>query len=100
MCTKLKTIEKRIEEIQKQIEETYKTAYNRYAVKDHADMAAEGGKTKLLRNELEGLETKRRFELDHRESWLPKTLWNVIVPILVSIMASVTVLYLSRIFQL
>lgn len=96
MCTKLRSIERRIVEIQKQISQTYETAYKHYSVKDHADMAAEGGQTKLLRNELEELETKRRFELDRRESWLPKTTWNVTVPIFVSIVASIITLYVSK----
>lgn len=93
MCTKLRNIEKRISEIQKQIGQTYETAYKQFAVKNHADMAAEGGKTKLLRNELEELETKRKFIVDRRESWLPKTIWNLLVPIVVSILASVITIY-------
>lgn len=94
MCTKLRSIENRIAKIQKQISQTYETAYKRYPVKDHADMAAEGGKTKLLRNELDGLETKRKFLLDRRESWLPKTVWSILVPIFVSIIT----LYITRQF--
>lgn len=100
MCTQLHSIEKRITEIQKQISQTYAIAYKKYAVKDHADMAAEGGKTKLLRNELEELETKRKFLLDRRESWLPKALWNVLVPIIVSIIASLFTLYVTNHFGL
>lgn len=98
MCTKLRSIENRIAEIQKQISQTYETAYKKYSVKDHADMAAEGGKTKLLRNELDELEIKRKFLLDRRESWLPKTLWNVVVPILSSIVTSIVTLYVSKYF--
>ena len=30
----------------------------------------------MSKSRLEELETKRRFILDHRESWLPKTIWN------------------------
>ena len=48
MCTKLRSIERRIVEIQKQISQTYETAYKHYSVKDHADMAAEGGQTKVI----------------------------------------------------
>ena len=96
MCTKLKNIENRISEIQKQINQTYETAYKQYPVKDHADMAAEGGKTKLLRNELETLETKRKFLLDRSESWLPKTLWNVLVPFIVSIIVSIVTIYITK----
>jgi hypothetical protein len=98
MCIKLKNIEKRIVEIQKQISQTYETAYKRFPVKDHADMAAEGGKTKLLRNELEELETKRRFLLDRRESWLPKTIWNVVIPIAISIIVTILTLYITNRF--
>lgn len=39
----------------------------------------------LLQGELDALKTQRKFLLDRRESWLPKTLWNVLVPILVTI---------------
>jgi hypothetical protein len=100
MCTKLRIIEKRIIEIQKQIGQTYEMAYKRFAVKDHADMAAEGGQTKLLRNELEELETERKFLLDRRENWLPKTIWIVIVPIVVSIIVNVLSLYIINRFGL
>ena len=99
MCIKLKSIESRIIEIQKQISQIYMTAYKKYPVKDHADMAAEGGETKLLRNELETLETRRKFLLDRRESWLPKSIWNVVIPIVVSIIASITTLYITKNFN-
>ena len=38
-----------------------------------------------LLSKLDKLETQRKFFLDHRESWMPKTIWNVIVPVLVTI---------------
>ena len=96
MCTRLKKIENRIAEIQNKINQVYEIAYKKYPVKDHADMAAEGGKTRLLRNEIETLETRRKFLLDRRESWLPKSLWNIIIPVLVSITASIITLYVTK----
>ena len=35
------------------------------------------------------LEARRRFLLDRRESWLPKTIWNLIIPILASIVTTI-----------
>ena len=94
MCSKITKIEKRIVEVNHQIEEMYEIAYKKYPVKDHADTAAEGGKTKLLRNEINTLEIQRRFLLDRRESWLPKTLWIVLVPIIISIVTSILTPYI------
>ena len=46
-----------------------------------------------LRSDREKLEKERQFLLDRRESWLPKTIWMVIVPIVVSVIATVITQY-------
>ena len=49
-----------------------------------------------LESELNDLKAERSFMLDRRESWLPKMLWNILVPIVVSIVVSITTLYISK----
>jgi len=48
-----------------------------------------------LQKEKEKLNVQRRFILDRRESWLPKIIWNILVPILV---ATITA-YLVSVFR-
>ncbi|OGI95042.1 hypothetical protein A2917_01520 [Candidatus Nomurabacteria bacterium RIFCSPLOWO2_01_FULL_42_17] len=43
---------------------------------------------KPLVHRLEILEHKRNFLIDKRESWLPKTIWNLLIPIIISIIVS------------
>ena len=42
------------------------------------------------------LQLKRQFILDKRESWLPKTIWNLIVPIIVAIITAYITTILVR----
>lgn len=42
-------------------------------------------------SKIDTLEAQRKFILDRRESWLPKTIWNFFVPIAVSIIISLLV---------
>lgn len=34
------------------------------------------------------LQMRRQFILDRRESWLPKSIWNLIVPIVIAVIAA------------
>ncbi len=38
-----------------------------------------------LDSQISTLETKRNFILDRREGWLPKTIWNILVSIVVTV---------------
>ncbi len=51
---------------------------------------------KEIENTLNQLGNERKFLLDRRESWLPKTIWMVLVPIIVSIVASILTLYVTK----
>src|ERR1035437_5148949 len=53
----------------------------------------------VLECQLKELENKRRFLLDSRESWLPKTLWNLFIPIVVSVVVTVLTLYLTKLSE-
>lgn len=88
MCFRLKIVESLILEKERYINERYKKAYKSMPDKNLADMMAEGGDTKLLRNEINILEKERKFILDRRSSWIPKTIWNVIIPILVTLITT------------
>ena len=43
---------------------------------------------KLLNDELEQLETERRFILDRREGLFWKFIWNILIPIIVSVITT------------
>lgn len=43
---------------------------------------------KPLESKFERLEIKRRFILDRRESFIPKTMWNIVVPIVLSVVTA------------
>jgi len=50
----------------------------------------------IMIHELEQLKTKKQFLLDRRESWLPKALWNLVAPVVVSIITALIVTILSK----
>ncbi|OGL87441.1 MAG: hypothetical protein A3K16_05640 [Omnitrophica bacterium RIFCSPLOWO2_01_FULL_45_24] len=56
----------------------------------------ETGESEVLKSKLEELETERRFILDYRESWVPKTLWNLFFPIIVAFITTLFTLWLTR----
>ena len=60
------------------------------------DYISSDDQKKMFIHELEKLKTERKFLLDRRESWLPKTLWMVLVPIAVSIVAAVGTSYILQ----
>lgn len=45
---------------------------------------------------LDMLETKRRFALDRRESWMPRTILHLIVPIVLIIFTAILTLWLTK----
>ena len=47
-----------------------------------------------LQDELKKLEIKRQFILDRRNSWVAKSVWNVVVPIVISVITA----YLVSVF--
>lgn len=50
---------------------------------------------KPLIHKLDMLKTERDFILSKRESWLPKTIWNLVVPVIVSIVTALIVTKLN-----
>lgn len=91
---KLKKIEEQIIEIKGQIN------LNK---NNDVSLQCGGGKSpyvelenERLSDELDKLETQRNFLLDRRESWMPKTIWNVIVPIVVTIIT----LYIVKLLEI
>ena len=84
----------RLKEVEKEILKSYREiGYN----PSGGIIADERGiKFDLFRHELKKLEKERQFLLDRRESWLPKTLWTVLVPIIISIAVSVFTPYLLK----
>lgn len=56
----------------------------------------QGEDVEVLKGRIEELELRRKFILDRRESWLPKTTWNLLVPIVVSIIATIFTLLVSE----
>lgn len=54
------------------------------------DGRLENAKKPLL-HKLDMLRTEREFLLSKREAWLPKTVWNLVVPILVSVLTAIIV---------
>lgn len=55
-----------------------------------------GETMEVLKGRIEELELRRKFILDRRESWLPKTTWNLLVPIVVSIIVTIFTLLVSE----
>ena len=49
-----------------------------------ADRQIEAAKKPLI-DEMKILELKRQHILDRRNSWLPKSIWNIFIPIIVAI---------------
>jgi len=82
--SKLKNIEKKINEINQELIET------------NSRKVVVGDSTPKLQSELTTLKTKRQFLLDRRNSWLPKTIWSVLVPIIVSVVSTIIILYLTK----
>lgn len=78
MCkTRLQEIEQRILEIKKSAD---------YKIDDTAVIGAYAiNQKENLTDELDRLKEERIFILDRRSSWIPKTVWNVLVPIFVTV---------------
>ncbi len=82
----LKDIEERLLEI-----DAEKSARIHNAKEDYSgsiDDEIEANDIAYLDVEKTQLEMKRQFILDKRESWLPKTIWNLFVPIVVAIITA------------
>ena len=80
---KLKNIEEQIVEIKSKINlNKNNDVVRQYGGKQSPDVERENDQ---LSGELDKLKSQRNFLLDRRGSWMPKTIWNVIVPILVTI---------------
>lgn len=73
---KLRKIEQKIIEIQRRINEEINIPYYTGVL----------NKKNILLAEKELLDTERKFLLDRRESWLPKTLSSIVIPIIVSLL--------------
>ena len=56
----------------------------------------EAGESAEIRNRLEELEFERKFILDRRESWLPRTIRNLLVPIIILIITTFFTLWLEK----
>lgn len=80
---KLKKIEKQIIEIKEQINFNKNNDVSRQYGGEKSTLVEL--ENEQLLDELDKLETQRNFLLDRRESWIPKTIWNVIVPIVVTV---------------
>ena len=81
--SKLKEIEQEISGIKS------KNTENVWLYSDLTRTLASEIEMKASKSRLGELETKRRFILDRRESWLPKTIWSAVVPIIVSIVTNI-----------
>lgn len=55
---------------------------------DEWDQIMEADEIAHLDVEKAQLQLKRQFIIDRRESWLPKTIWNLIVPIIAAIITA------------
>lgn len=91
---KLKKIEEQIIEVKRQINFNRNNDISRqYGGGQSPHVKSEN---EQLSGELGKFETQRNFLLDRRESWMPKTIWNVILPIIVTIIT----LYLAKLLGL
>lgn len=88
----LKRIEKRIIEIKKEIAGKEKELWKPIA-QPYIEEAVKKA-IKPLAEELDELETERGFILDSRNSLFWKTVWNIAVPIIVSIITAILVIRL------
>ena len=87
--SKLKQLEEEISKIKNEIidlESPLSTIFSQTAFNYRPELNAK----------LNKLETERQFILDHRESWLPKTIWNIIVPIIISVSIAILGKYLIK----
>ncbi|MDP3735460.1 MAG: hypothetical protein Q8R39_03465 [bacterium] len=88
----LKAIEERLLEIE------HEKPYRIFNLKEYYSASIEdfieGEDIEFLNVQKTQLQLKRQFILDKRESWLPKTIWSFLVPIVLAIIAA----YITTIF--
>src|SRR3990167_11233174 len=84
--TSLKKIEERLLEIEHEKPMRIHNAKENYS--GGIDDEIEADDIEYLDVEKTQLRLKRQFILDKRESWLPKTIWNFIIPIIVAIITA------------
>lgn len=92
--TNLKDTEKQINEIKQKIAEikSDEVFNEQFAIQSFSKEK----QIFYLQSELDKFETRRKFLLDRRNSWLPKTTWNVLVPIIVSVVSTIVILYITK----
>ncbi|MDZ4284421.1 MAG: hypothetical protein U1A28_01190 [Patescibacteria group bacterium] len=88
----LKAIEERLLEIE------HEKPYRIFNLKEYYSASIEdfieGEDIEFLNVQKTQLQLKRQIILDQRESWLPKTIWSFLVPIVLAIIAA----YITTIF--
>ncbi len=94
---KLFSIEKRIIELKQEIAKKPKELRKRLEDVGVSQSQLDGlveNENEPLQDELKKLEIKRQFILDRRNSWVAKSVWNVVVPIVISVITA----YLVSVF--
>ena len=87
----LKEIEERLLEI-----DAEKSARSYGAAKNIIQAIKDGDDIKYLDVEKTRLQLKRQFILDRRNSWKAKSIWDVVVPIIVSIITAYVISVLVK----
>lgn len=87
---RISAIEKQIFEVKNEMFGLPQKLKNPYVNQGTLDKMVEKAKKPLL-HQLDLLETERSFLISQRESWLPKTIWNLLIPILVSVITAIIV---------
>lgn len=82
----LREIENRLLEIDAEKSARTHNLYENYSLSDEDDIEVEN--IAFLEIEKSRLKLKRQFILDARSSWKAKGLWNVLVPIIISIVTA------------
>lgn len=98
---KLRKLEKRILAVHQEMskkEDELSSRLSHHGVTDAQLQKLTKSENKLLQAEFEELTMERQFLLDRREYWLPKTIWILLVPIVVSLIVSIITPYILSYF--